>query len=1036
MFRRKPLSFAVRRALSVAIAASAASAPTLGHAEEKLQEVVVTGSRIATDPNLITSSPVTAVAADEISYHGITRVEDLLNDLPQIVPELTANESNGATGTATLDLRGLGSDRTLVLTNGHRMGFGDPFFLAPDINQVPGALINRIEVLTGGASSTYGSDAVAGVVNFIMKDDFEGVQADYQYSAFQHNQGNQDVQDAVDARGFEQADESVWDGGTHDINLVVGVNTADGRGNITGYVGYRDINGVFQSERDFSTCALSSSNGVTCGGSGTSAEGGFSDFYVGGLTFTGSVPDAFGNFPTYGHVGPGMYYTVAGDQFVPGFPAYNYGPLNHFQRPDERYTGGLFGHYEVSEKLDVYTEFQFMDDHSLAQIAPAGNFFGTASINCNNPLMSAQQVATLCDNDRVVDVTNANADYYDDPSTADDAVTDFTNNRLGEGFTAGEVAAMIAQSIGVQSCNNGGVTPCPIYIGRRNVEGGPRFDDLRHTSYRLLGGLRGDINDDWSYDGFANFSKLVYNETYNNDMSITRIARSLNVVDVGGVPTCQSVIDGSDASCVPWNVFQEGGVTQDAINYLTLPLFSKAELTQYEYVAFVSGDLTSMGVVSPAASDGVKIVLGGEYRDEKFDYDVDQGFSSGDGAGQGGPTVAVEGELQVAEFFTELKIPLVQDHEWAKSLTGEFGYRYSDYDTGINTDTYKAGGEWTPVQSVKLRGGYSRAVRHANIRELFEPSNFGLYSEGGDPCSGTAPELSAAECANTGVTGAQYGFIPPSPAGQYNTIAGGNPDLDPEKANSFTIGAVFLPEDYVQGLQFSVDYWSIEVKDAIDAIEPSTIITHCGQTADPAVCGLISRGPNGNLWIGTANVLSTNVNLGYFDLSGIDFVGSYSREVGDYGSLDFTFRGTWVEKWDQQQITGGAVDECVGVWGGACSRPTPEWKHTLTSVWSTPWDLTFVGTWRLVGGVDELSESADAFDAGSEHYLDLSVSYEPQFIGFGETTLAMGVNNVTDNDPPVNGRFGNVGTYGNGNTIPGTWDAMGRYFFFGITQKF
>src|SRR5690606_24746989 len=241
MFRKKPLSAAVHRAVTTVAMAATAAAPVIGQAQESIEEVVVTGSRITTDANLVTSSPVTQVKAEELAFRGITRVEDLMNDLPQIVPELTANEANGATGTATLDLRGLGSDRTLVLTNGHRMGFGDPFALAPDINQVPGALIERIEVLTGGASSTYGSDAVSGVVNFIMKDDFEGIQVDYQYSGYQHSQHADAVQDALEAFGEEPPSGSDWGGGTHDIDLTVGVNTADGRGNITAYVGYRNI---------------------------------------------------------------------------------------------------------------------------------------------------------------------------------------------------------------------------------------------------------------------------------------------------------------------------------------------------------------------------------------------------------------------------------------------------------------------------------------------------------------------------------------------------------------------------------------------------------------------------------------------------------------------------------------------------------------------------------------------------------------------------------------------------------------------------
>lgn len=967
MFERKPLSVAVQRAMSgVAIAATAVTIPAVAQAQNNtLEEVVVTGSRIAQDPNLITSSPVTMVRSQEITYRGVIRVEDLMNDLPAIVPELTANESNGATGSATLDLRGLGSDRTLVLTNGHRMGFGDVFALAPDINQVPGSLIDRVEVLTGGASSTYGSDAVSGVVNFVMKDNFEGVQINYQYSAYQHDQGNDVIQQDIANSGFTQADGSVWDGGANDIDLVVGVNSSDGRGNLTAYLGYRQVDPVIQADRDFSVCALDANEGQGCGGSATLPTGLFSDFL-------------------------GHYYTVSGTNFVPwDFSFYNYAPSNHFQRPDERWTAGLFGHYEINEHFEGYTEFQFMDDRSNAQIAPSGAFFVTNTISCDNPLMSAQQAATI--------------------------------NAAGYPCVPG----------------NGDVVPW--YIGRRNVEGGFRNDDIGHTSWRTLVGLRGKINDDWTYDMFANFSRTKLDELYNNDLSTTRIIRALDAVDDGsGNAVCRSVVDGSDPNCVPWNVFQTGGVTQAQLNYLYLDLFSRGHLRQDQFVGYVSGDLTNQGIISPWARDGAKIVLGGEYRDEGMEYLPDQGYQSGDGAGQGGPTAAVSGSKQVTEFFMEGKLPIVQDREYIQSLSADFGYRYSDYDSGVTTDTYKFAGEWTPNDTVKLRGSYSHAVRSANIRELFEPTNLGLWS-GTDPCAGATPDQTAAQCANSGVTAAQYGSVPDSPAGQFNAMFGGNTALQPESSDSFTIGAVFNMQEYVPNLSFSIDYWSVDVTDAIDALDPAFVVKQCGLTGDASYCSLVHRAPsNGNLWIGSSatapNVTATNINIGFYDTSGIDFIGNYSYDVGRYGSLDFNFRGTWVEKFDQQLAPGASIDQCAGTWGDVCGRPRPTWKHVFNTTWQTPWNITANLAWRFIEGVDEYQQ--DRFTATDRHYFDLSAQYTPTFINIGETTLRFGINNILDQDPPASGYFADVAVYGNGNTIPGTWDALGRYFFFGITQKF
>jgi iron complex outermembrane recepter protein len=956
MFQTSQLSRAVRTALGVGVSSLAFSATPQAMADEgetSLEEIVVTGSRLAVDANLASSSPVTTIKAEEFSMRGITRAEDLVNSMPSVVPELTANESNGATGTATLDLRGLGSDRTLVLVNGHRMGFGDPIALAPDINQIPSSLVDRVELLTGGASSVYGADAVAGVVNFIMKSDFEGFQFDIQRSAYQHKNGRDAVSSAIDDAGFAHAPSSTNDGGTTNINLTFGVNTADGSGNLTAYLGFRDIDAILQSEREFSACSLSSSNGTTCAGSATLPTGLITPF-------------------------DGTYFTVAGDQFVPwDYTYYNYGPLNYFQRPDERITGGLFGHIELPSGAEAYTEMMFMDDHSLAQIAPSGAFFDTSTLACDNVFFSAQQY---------------NALGCTDPS---DIV--------------------------------------PFYVGRRNVEGGPRIDDLRHTSMRSLIGLRGDIGDNWSFDVSANFSRLRFSEVFQNDLSITRIARALDAVDDGnGNAVCRSALNGVDPSCVPWNVFQTGGVTQAAIDYLRLPLHSKGDLTQDQYVAFIAGDLTD-SVKLPTATDGVQVLVGIEQRNDNFDYQPDSGYQSGDGSGQGGSTTAVSGAVDVTELFTEVKIPLVQDRPGIQSLSLDLRYRNSDYDTGTNTDTFNYGGEYTPVESLKIRGGFSRAVRAPNIRELFEPQGGGLWS-GTDPCAGATPELSAAECANSGVTAAQYGSIPASPAGQYNAIFGGNPLLIPETSDSITVGAVFTPKTFLDGLTVSVDYWNIEVSDAISSgIGEEFSIRQCGATGDPTFCSLISRGPNGNLWVGDAAVQSTNVNIGFFEVEGIDISATYALEIGNYGGLNFAFRGTVVNKFQQQPTPGATVEECAGFWGGSCGRPRPEWKHTLNTSWSTPWDATVTLGWRRVGDVREFA--LDRYTASAQDYFDLSGVYTANWFG-EQTEITFGINNIADNDPPVSGLLNNIAVYGNGNTVPGSWDTLGRYWFVGLSQSF
>ncbi len=983
---RNHLSQAVHRALYGAAIVTVIGSPGLVQAQdtdqETLEEIITTGSRIPVDKNLISSAPVTTVNSEELTYAGVTRVEDLINDLPQIVPELTSNDSNGSTGTATLDLRGLGSDRTLVLMNGHRLGFGDVFALAPDINQIPGALIERVELLTGGSSSTYGSDAVSGVVNFIMKDNFEGIKFDYQVSGYRHDNGASDVQALISARDFDQAPSNPTDGTTSNFNVIMGMNSADGRGNVTGYLGYRDIEEIRHSERDYSACALSGGGGNNdigvCGGSSTTPRGSFRNFAGAPNTI-----DLTLNLDT------GDFDPRAGD-------VYNYGPSNFFQRPDERWTAGLFANYEMAPNIEAYAEFSFMDDRSLAQIAPSGTFFNNLDLNCDNPLLSAQQFTAL----GCVDPTDR----------------------------------------------------VPIYVGRRNVEGGNRADDLQHLSSRTLVGIRGDIGDNWKFDGFVNYARMNYSEVYQNDLSISAIINSLDIVDDGaGNAVCRSALTGSDPLCVPYNVFQPGGVTQDALDYLNLPLYSTADLDMSQAVAFVSGDLGAYGLQLPTAADGIQMVFGVEYRDDSFEYDLDSNYNNGNAAGQGGATADVNGSVLVKEFFTEFRVPLVQDRPGIQDLSLDLRYRNSDYDIGVDADTWNFGVAYSPNEDFKFRASQSRAVRAPNIRELFAPQTIGLWS-GTDPCAGPTPTLTEAQCALTGVPAGTYGGVAPSPADQYNGLFGGNPELQPETSDSITVGMLLTPTSFIDGLTVSVDYWQIEVEDAISTIDPEFVITQCGTTGDAALCSLIRRNPvNGNVWVGSSpsapRVQATNVNIGKFEVAGIDINATYGTEVGRH-NLEFSLRGTSLLTWDDQPQPGGDINDCKGVWGGVCGRPRPEWKHTFSTIWGTPVEgLDVVGTWRYVGEVSEFATfdtdstsatfgdvtSGDRYTADGQNYLDLSASYFFEW-GGGETQITAGIQNILDEDPPYAGVF-NTAPLSNANTVPGTWDSLGQYWFLGLTYS-
>ena len=968
-------------------AALAFAAPAMAQDAEptEIDEVVVTGSRIP-QANLITTSPVTQVTGEDIDVAGVTRVEDLISQLPQAFAAQNSTVSNGASGTATVSLRNLGSSRTLVLIDGRRMGYGSPNDDAADLNQIPEQLVERVEVLTGGASAVYGSDAVAGVVNFIMKKDFEGLQIDAQYGFYQHNNdydGVGNLRSVIAARGatnpaqFRLPDDNVSDGESRSVNILLGVAAPDGRGNVMAYAGYRNNNPILQADRDYSGCAIAAPAALTptsftCGGSGTSFPGRFTDF--------GTFNSTLG----------------AGRTFIPFNNAvnqYNYGPLNYYQRPDERYTMGAFGKYAVTDKAEVFAQLMFSDYRSVSQIAPSGNFFNTPDINCGNPLLGAQQAATI-------------------------------------GCTAGDIAADTRRTL---------------YIGRRNVEGGGRRDDLNYTSYRGVVGVRGEITTGWDYDIAAQYSRVALARTYQNDFSVTRLGRALDVVNVAGTPTCRSVVNGTDLTCVPYDIFIIGGVTAAALNYVQIPLIQRGETTQQVVTAAITGDT---GWSFPTAARTVQVAFGAEYRRDALSSTTDAAFASGDGAGQGGPTIGLSGDADVAEVFGEIQIPLADEQPWVYSASIDAAYRRSEYEN-VGTDTYKIGADYAPIEDIRFRASYSRAVRAPNVIELFSAQGFGLFDAVRDPCDATTGVV-AGNCIGAGshqvTAGQSAGGGLNSPAGQYNLLAGGNPNLNPEEADTFTYGVVWTPS-FVPGFNLTVDYFDIQVDGLVSTIGSLNTLAQCyGATPNAAACARISRNVGGQLWIGTGRVEDLNNNIGGLGTAGWDFNANYAFDLEDMGmsnlgSMQLTFVGTLLSELVTDTGLGGAnsVYDCTGFFGNQCGVPNPEYRHRARATWLSPWDVDFSATWRhygeaefaVLGANGSLNNGGTRIDRffDAENYLDLAAVWQVM----DTVTLRAGVNNILDDDPQLSR---SVGTTGNGNTYPQLYDALGRYFFFGVTANF
>jgi iron complex outermembrane receptor protein len=1015
--------------------------PQAGPAEaaqvEDEQDVTVTGTRIPR--NLTAVSPVTVVNSEEIRLSGTTRTEDLINSLPQAFAGQGGNLANGASGTATVDLRGLGADRTLVLINGRRLVPGDPSLPNPDINVIPSTIVDRIDVLTGGASSVYGADAVAGVVNFVMDTNFTGVRADAQYSFYQHNNRNRSgIAAALDLRGFGYPTGSVADGGTYDLSLAIGAAFDDGRGHVVAYAGYRKLEAVTQGRRDYSACAsqarptavpASPSPLIICGGSATSANGTV-------ILFDGGTS-------TFFQVGPNR-------TLIPGFTPYNFAPTNYFQRPDERYTLGAFANYEISPALQPYLEVMFMDDRTVAQIAPSGDFGNTLTINCGapgaptanspgvgNPLLSVQQRSLLCDTENLVTQVTVTG-YPLVAQQAPGAPMVFFDSTTGLPYNRG-----FAQ------------------ILRRNVEGGGRRDDLQHTNYRIVAGMRGELSPAWSYDMYYLFGQTNFAETYTNDFSVTRLTRAIDIVDdprTPGVvdPICRSRLEGTDLACVPYDIFATGQVSPAALAYLQTPGFQRGTNQQTVASASVTGDLTGWGMKFPWSETGVGIALGVEYRKESLELLTDAAFSllpSSDLAGQGAPTLSTNGSFDVREAFAEVRIPIIED-SFIYNFSLEAGYRYSDYNIGgrsVSTDTYKIGADLSIIRDIRFRAAYNRAVRAPNIQELFAPQRVVLNGNG-DPCSGAVPSAPLAACQAMGVSAAQYGTIAGNPAGQYNGLIGGVPTLDPEIADTITVGVVLQPS-FIPRLAITVDFFDIEVADAIQQFGQDAILATCvAQPTNAALCGLVHRDSSGSLWrTSDGYVIDRVTNIGSFSTRGIDLGVGYSMELGGMGGLSFSLVGTWL---DELLIDNGISEpyDCAGLYGPTCGVPAPEWRHKFRVSFTAPNGVGLSAQWRYFAAVDvENSTTNSTLNPGnagfapfnetipSQSYFDLTLTAR-----IGEHyNFRLGVNNILDREPPIIGANGvstviNAcpGTVCSGNTFPNVYDAMGRYIFAGVTLDF
>jgi len=1045
------------------------------------EEIVVTGSRIA-KKDFISNSPIATVDAVQFERTFSVNTENLLNTLPQTVPGLDRTSNNPGNGSATVDLRGLGANRTLVLVNGTRqIPFGQNGVV--DLNTIPTSLIENVQVLTGGASSVYGADAVSGVVNFILKDDFEGVETNIGYSITEQG-----------------------DAGLLNVDATFGANLDDGRGNVVFNASYANREALFQGDREFSNTALfnnAAGDGLEPGGSsgvpGTS-------IFNGGLNGTESCGVQLGaRFAADTTIGTDMFsqgdlipcpegqLTANAGAFANGASIfnsdgtardfilggdvndfYNYAPVNFIQLPQERFTLTSLGSYEINEKLELYARGSFSQNRIESQLAPTPIFQNSTFSLDGNPFIDpAAQAAFSGNNTDQIGIGARQSRILADPTAGFNPTprnldadlnpilpgsSDFVAQNLcvncvfdsdGDGFN--DVAPLF------DTDGDGIADTATALVRRRLEEVGPRQTVDINDAFQITIGARGDLTDTWSYDVYLQEGRTVRAQTQNGNVNRGRFDQALLLsgangedlspagsplddgiesaddggqvtLDASGNATCDdSASNGGVGSCTPLNIFGPGNISADAATFISTAAAATSEFEQTVLQGNLSGDLGSLSFTD----DPIGVAIGAEYIELEADFRPSQDIAASTIAGFNGSPPS-GGRYEVSSVYGELSVPLVSGLPFAERITLDLAGRYSDYSTSGGAEAYKIGGEWAFNDQFRVRGNYNRAVRAPNIQELFAPvaENF---PSAVDPCSaaGNPDAAVTAICTATGVPANQVGAASINTiSGQVRTLAGGNDQLDVETADTFTIGAVIQPS-FLEGLSVTVDYYDITINDAIAAFGggANNVLQTCfTDTVNGGVgsqfCDVINRRPDGSIDF----ISLQDQNVASIEAQGIDIQASYAFDAGNFGDFNINYLGTYNLQNDFTAFEGADVITCDGEFGTTCGEPDPTYRHRVVGTLNKD-DWSFQTVWRLVGGVDDdAGEGVNFVDSiGAFHYFNSSISKD---IG-DNVTLTFGANNLFDRDPPVIGDNDEQA-----NTFPATYDVFGRTYFANAKVRF
>jgi outer membrane receptor protein involved in Fe transport len=949
--------------------------------EKKMEEVVVTGSRIQS-ANLESPSPIQTITSEDIQATGIVNAQDLLLKNPTFgTPTLSRTNSNFLTsgvGVATVDLRNLGIDRTLTLVDGRRFVSGLPGSSAVDYNTIPAQFIERIDVLTGGASAVYGSDAVAGVVNIIYKKNYEGLSFDGQYGA-----------------SAESDDQQTQ------IGLTFGTNTEDGRGNIMAYAGYTKQGAVMTRDRERSAVDQISVGAAFTGlpeDMFTPSVPFYSSFAPQGRFFTANGPGAGITYDEAGNVIPWDTNGAAGQ--ATGFNRSHYRTI---AVPVERYLFAGRGSFEFVENHGAFFEGTYASSRSDSVLEPYP--LGAEDIY---PARGGQTPAEF-------DVGGV---ILRNPVVPDE-VFDTAADEDGDGLR-------------------------DYYFTKRMFDFGNRGNIAKRDTFRVVGGLEGSFaSDKWNYEAFYAFGQTKEAQTSGGQVNVLNFRNALEAIpdldDVDGDGDITEAIcrdaDARAQGCVPANIFGYNTLSPAAIQYIQAPGSLATYTSQRVLGASLSGELFEM----PAGP--LAVAIGTEYREEFSESEFDPLQQAGLNAGNAIPPT--RGEFDVTELYLETVVPLLKDLPAVEQLQLRAAVRSSDYSTVGSTLSWNGTLEWSPVSSLRFRATRALSTRAPNINELFSPPSQTFPTGVSDPCVGVTATSTGAESeacrADPGVAAniAANGSFTLNQA-DIQGIMGfdrGNPELNEEEGNSWTIGMVIQPENIavLDRFNFTIDYYRIDIDDAIVQTDRNFILTQCYGGGDPSFCGFVTRRPEaiGANSAGSIEQLDAAVtNSGGEFAEGVDLTVGYSQPIGP-GTLSAQLSYTHVLDHYIIPLPGSDKDMVAGEIGDS------EDRAYLALGWNQGrFGATLRTTYLSSASLDDgfliaYGLEPESVGVGSAMYVDGQVTFSP----LDYLEIFAGGTNLFDEEPPpiISGLPGNVtGT----ETDAGTYDAIGRRWYAGVRMKF